>query len=289
MYYLMTMLTSAGILMIAGTGALLSIRCGAMNLGGEGQIYAGGFAGCAVLVYVQGPSPLVFALALAASLASGSLLGLLSALLWEKRGAQPLLTSFIISAAVIPLIDGFISASKNTSATNMLALPYISEVYRKPKISLVLCPLFCIAARLFLYRTYSGRKMSLWGKAPEFASYCGFASSPYTYSSLAVSGALHALAGFTAVCMTYFTCHKGFYLGTGWNALSAALLSSGNPLMLIPSSLFLAWLYTFADRISLMNGFGFDIGGIIQGIVLFAISVFSVRSISQNSSGRRIK
>ena len=84
MYYLMTMLTSAGILMIAGTGALLSIRCGAMNLGGEGQIYAGGFAGCAVLVYVQGPSPLVFALALAASLASGSLLGLLSALLWEK-------------------------------------------------------------------------------------------------------------------------------------------------------------------------------------------------------------
>ena len=58
--------------------------------------------------------------------------------------------------------------------------------------------------------------------------------------------------------------------------------------MLIPSSLFLAWLYTFADRISLMNGFGFDIGGIIQGIVLFAISVFSVRSIRQNSSGRRI-
>ena len=66
----------------------------------------------------------------------------------------------------------------------------------------------------------------------------------------------------------------------GWNALSASLIVSSNPLALIPASLVLAWLYTSADRVALTQGFAFDIGGIVQGCVLFAIAIpFSIEKI----------
>ena len=90
-----------------------------------------------------------------------------------------------------------------------------------------------------------------------------------------------------AVCGTYFTCHNGFYSGMGWNALSVALIASSNPLALIPTSLFLSWLYTSAGRVSLTQGFGFDISGIIQGAILFSVALnFAASKKSGLKSGR---
>ena len=48
-YYFGSMLNTAAFLMLAGTGASLSLKAGNMNLGGEGQIYTGGFVAALVL------------------------------------------------------------------------------------------------------------------------------------------------------------------------------------------------------------------------------------------------
>ena len=49
-YYFGNMLNTAAFFMIAGTGSALAIKSGNMNLGGEGQVYLGGYIGCLVLV-----------------------------------------------------------------------------------------------------------------------------------------------------------------------------------------------------------------------------------------------
>lgn len=130
--------------------------------------------------------------------------------------------------------------------------------------------------------------MQVWGSAPLFAKYCGYSSIENSFLSLSISGALHALTGFFAVAGTYYTCHKGFYSGMGWNALSAALIAQSNPLAIIPVSLVLSWLYTSADRVALTQGFGFDISGIIQGVVLFSIAIpFTIDSIHTEKHTRQ--
>ena len=205
----------------------------------------------------------------------------ISALLKEMRGATVLLTSFIVSAAVIPIIDAFITMSKSGTDQNLLALPFIDQSLRLKSIlppsplsvSFFIALASCVIFWAFLKYTFFGRKIQVWGSAPRFAQYCGYSSSANTYVTLCASGALHAAAGFFAVCGTYYTCHKGFYSGMGWNALSASLLASSNPLALIVSSLVLSWLFTATDMVALTQGFGFDISGIIQGIVLFSIAI----------------
>lgn len=280
-YYFGNMLNCAGFLMLAGTGAAISIVSGNMNLGGEGQIYFGGFIGGLILTTAKGPTIIVFLIALLSSIICSAFLACLSALLKELRGAEPLLTSFLVSAAIIPIIDGFIVSSNNASQTNLLALPYIDQSYRFLRIlspspltlSFFFSILICVLAWFYLTKTEHGYKMKIWGKAPLYAKYCGYNSRANSYGSLCISGALHGLTGFFAVCGTYFTCLKGFHDGLGWNALSCALISSSNPLAIIPVSLVLGWLYTSTDRVALTQGFGFDISGIIQGVVLFSISI----------------
>lgn len=279
-YYFGNFLNTQGFLIMAGTGAAISIISGNMNLGGEGQIYIGGFTGCLILNFVKGPSFLVFTLALTAALLSGALLACFSALLKELRGAEVLLTTFLVSSATIPLVDGLITASKNAVETNLLALPYINESFRFHQIlspspltfSFFIAIIISILAWLYIEKSEYGKRMKIWGQAPQFAKYCGYSSKANSYCSLAVSGALNSFTGFCAVCGTYYTCLKDFYTGLGWNALSTSLIASSNPIAIIPVSFIMSWLYTSCDRVSLTQGFTFDISGIIQGAVLFSIA-----------------
>ena len=286
-YYFGAMLNTAAFLMTAGCGESLALKSGNMNLGGEGQVYIGGFVSGLILTSGWNANPaIVFTTALLASMASGALMALISALLKEIRGAQVLLTSFLVSAASLPIIDGLITHINGKAEQNLIALAPIPEQFRFTQIlppsplnpSFFAAIVLCILAWLFLKKTRSGRHIQVWGTAPEFARYCGYSPAANNAGALMFSGAMHALTGLFAVCGTHYTCHKGFYTGMGWNALSASLIVSSNPLALVPASLVLSWLYTSADRVGLTQGFGFDISGIVSGCILFAIAIpFAVR------------
>ncbi|MCR5621587.1 MAG: ABC transporter permease [Treponema sp.] len=290
-----SMLSTASFLMLAGTGSAISIKSGNMNLGGEGQVYLGGFTTCLALNALRLPPPLAIPAAMLLSAASGATMAGVSAFLKEKRAARPLLTSFLVSAAAIPIIDGLIMSSGSASMTNLLALPYIAETYRLPQIlppsplslSFFVAIAVCLVAWHVMFRSGYGARMQVWGTAPTFARFAGYNPAANSYSSLAISGALHALTGFFAVTGCYYTCHKGFYANMGWNALNVALISGSNPLTAIPVSLLLAWIFTSASRVSLTQGFDFDIAGIVQGIILFSVSLTYIKGIRNKKGGRK--
>ncbi len=293
-----SLLNTAAFLMLAGSGACISNKGGSMNLGGEGQVYLGGYITTIIMTSFIQPFPpqIIVIIAFIACIISGAAMALVSALLLELRGAKVLLTTFLLSAAVIPLIDGLITASKAVSDQNLLALPYIDSSMRLHQllspspfnISFFIAIVICFILWYYMTFSYYGKRIEIWGKAPLFAKYAGYSSMHNTTSSLAISGAMHALTGFFAVTGTYYTCHKGFYFNMGWNALSASLIVSNNPLALIPASLVLAWLYTSASRVGLTQGFNFDIAGIVQGVVLFAIAIpFSIEKIKDHYSAQK--
>lgn len=283
-YYLGTMLNSAGILMIGGCGAIFALLAGKMNLGGEGQIYTGGFITALLLNILPHSSPILtvtsLILAFLAAAISTAFLALISGLLYQKNKIPELLTTFLISAAIIPMIDAAITVYFKSDG-NLIALPFIPENERLPKllppssfnVSFFIAILLSIAIYLFFSYSFTGQKIKIWGKSNEFAAYCGYSPLKANLGIIAVSGAIHGIVGFVCVCGSYYTCHEGFYSGMGWNALSCALIARRNPILIIPSSLFLAWLYTSADRTALLHNFNFDISGIIQGLILFLIAI----------------
>lgn len=293
-YYVGSALNLSALYMLAGSGAIISIKSGDFNLGGEGQIYLGGFVSAVFLAKIGevltgnvtggnlswGAAFFSVFLALALAFLASGVMALLSAVLKILRNADFLFTSFIASAAIIPFIDGLISGPARSQSENLLATPFIPRGARLPSIlspsplnaSFILAIAICITLWFVLNRTSWGRKITILGVSPEFSRFAGFASSSLSMTSAFISGGMHGLCGAAAVLGTYFTCHQGFYSGSGWNAFSAALIAGANPLALIPSSLFMGFVTTYANRYALYNNFGFDISSLIQAVILFVIA-----------------
>ena len=284
LYYLGSALNLSALYMIAGSGAVVSIKSGDFNLGGEGQIYLGGFVSAIILAKLGAVgftlSFPALLLALAAAFVCTALIAGFSALLKIFRNADFLFTSFIASAAIIPFIDGLIAGSFRSSTDNLLATPFIAQNFRLTSIlppsplnaSFLLALALCAAVWLLLNRTSWGRQLCILGVSPEFSRYAGFACRKLSLTSALLSGGLHGITGAAAILGTYFTCHQGFYTGMGWNAFSSALIAGVNPLFLIPSSLFMGFITTYSNKFALYHNFGFDISSLIQAVILFVIS-----------------
>ena len=280
-YYIGTMLNMVSLLTWAALGASASIISGNFNLGGEGQIY---ISGCitAILLNKLSILPAIIALPITAAAAffTAGITAAISGMLKIYRNISELLSSFLISAAVIPLIDAAIAGPLRDTHQNLLATPQIAQQFQLCRLmppsplnsSLFAAVAVYILCAWLLFRTTAGKQFRICGTAPEFSRYSGLNPLRSTLIGMFISGGLHGLTGFFAVTGTYFSCPAGFYTSMGWNALTTALIAHCNPTAILPASLFLSWLLTATDKVVLTNNLAFDLTGIIQASVLLCIS-----------------
>lgn len=284
MYYFGLMLSLSTIYMFAGAGAAFSLKTGRINLAGEGLIYLGGFL-TAILLDCFGKLgiPAFFALTFAfliTAIAGGFLL-MFCELLYKLKHADFLLTTFITSSAIIPLIDGLISGPFRTKTGNLLATPYLLSQYRFSSIlkpsplncSIFLAIVLCIGLELFFHKTSFGKQTRIYGISPKFSYYSGFNCNKITFTAAGVCGALHSIAGGLAVCGIYFTCHTSFYAGLGWNALSVAMIAKSRPAFVIPGAIIISALMTYSGKFALYSNLDFDVNTLIQAVILFLIAL----------------
>ena len=280
-YYLGSALNLASLYIVAGLGASISIKSGEFNLGGEGQIYLGGFITAVMLNLLKNiPAPFAILIALALAFSLSGLMSLICIIVKKYKNADYLFTTFILSTAVIPFIDGMISGPFRADTNNLLATPFIAEKFKFPSIlppstlniSLFLTIFLACGFGWLIYKTAYGRQLTIYGISPRFSKYSSFNLTKLSFSSAFISGGMHGICGFLAITGTYYTCHLGFFQGMGWNGLSAALIAKANPLLVIPSSFFMAFITTYANKFALYNNLGFDISSIIQAVILLLIS-----------------
>lgn len=280
-YYVGVFLNLAVLISFSALGNCVSLKADFYNLGGEGQIYLAGFLSSLFLVQFEFLPPIInFIFSFLLTIFFTGTFSILSAVCNDLKKASVLLVSFIFSAAIIPIIDALISGRFRGDFGNLLATKFIPQSVRlnsilKPSplnFSIFILPIFCVILFLIFNKTRFGIELSIFGKSKTAAISSGLSYRKILYSSLFIDGTLHGVTGFLAIVGQHFTCHLGFVNGLGWNALTCALLASKNPIFVIPSGLFLAWILSSASRFSLVNNLGFDISGIIQGVIIFLIA-----------------
>ncbi|HNY16779.1 MAG TPA: ABC transporter permease [Treponemataceae bacterium] len=287
-WYLGNTLDMAGLLILAGTGSAVALRAGAFNLGGEAQIYAPALASAVILAggapraaAALGLPPIATAfLALAAAIALGGALGFIPGILRARLGISELLSSFLLSAALIPVADYLVSGPFRDTAGNLVATKPIGDALALRSIlppshlnvSFFVALAVAVAAWFFLSRTEPGYRLRMTGSARDFARFAGFPVARAAALAMAVSGALHGLAGYFAVTGTWYRCHEGFSSGMGWSALAIALVARRNPLAVIPAAIAFSWLETASDAATLSASLSFDATPLIQAIIFLVVS-----------------
>jgi riboflavin transport system permease protein len=286
-YYFGNMLNTSIPLVFTGLGIAVAFKSSMFNLGGEGQVYSGGLMATVILLaaprtsgYLGGPA------ALAAALAAGAILAGMSGFFKMKWGTDELISSFLISSAVIFIVNYFITGPLDDPGNSMLATHAVGRQYHFlgifPPSKLDVSAVFAAAAAVFvfflMYHTHWGYEMRMCGLNREFSRYGGINVSTYLVLPMIISGALHGLAGGIAIMGTYHMAVKEFSFGMGWNGIAVALIAKNNPLGVLPAAVFFAYLDAGAKAAMLHSDVTFEIAAIVQSVIFYLITAQAIYS-----------
>lgn len=281
-YYAGNTLNTAALLTLTGLGTALAFRAGLFNLGGEGQLYLGSLAAALTAMALPG-LPLIIAplAALTAAALAGTLPAAVAGGLKGAKGIDELLTTYLLSAALLPLIDYAVGGPLKDTAANLLATPMIPEAFRLTpwlapstlNLTAAAALLAAGGAFLFLYQSRLGFLWRIAGKGTGLKHFSGISPLLSALFPLTVSGGLHGLAGGFLVLGTHFACIQGGAGGLGWSGIAVALIARLEPLWVIPAALLMAWLQQGAEAALLHGGLSAELGGITQGLVLLLVGL----------------
>jgi len=295
-YYFGNWINASVPLILTGLGAAVAFQASLFNLGGEGQVYVGGLS-VYLLSLVIAPGAGVFALPLligGAALAGAAVAGL-SGFFKMRWRTDELISSFLISSALILIVDQLITGPFKDPHTNLMATPVLPRGLSLGRIfppsslngSLFIALALAVLLFFYLYRTHQGYETRLCGVNREFARYGGIPVNRYFLLPLLYSGALHGLAGALAVTGTYGKVLKGFSAGMGWNGIAVALIARNHPLWVIPAALFFAFLESGAKIAMIHTDITLEVSTVAQAVVFFLITSRWIREYFLYGTGRQ--
>ncbi len=284
-YYLGNMLNASIPLMLTGLGISFAFRSSMFNLGGEGQVYAGGLAATAVCLAMPAAGAFFgITVSLAAAVLTGAVIAGLSGFFKMKWRTDELISSFLISNALIYIVDNFITGPLDDPENNLLTTSKIAKQFwfknifppSNLDISIVFVVIIAVLAFFYLFKTHQGYEMRMCGLNPEFARYGGISVGKYMILPMLWSGAFHGLAGAVSVLGTSHMCFKGFSGGMGWNGIAVALIARNNPVAVIPAALFFAYLEAGAKSAMINADVTIEIASVVQSVVFFLITAQAI-------------
>jgi ABC-type uncharacterized transport system permease subunit len=238
-------------LILIGLGVGLAFRAGAMNIGAEGQFYAGAMMATWVGLGVAAwPRVLAVPAVLAAGIMAGALWVAVPVILRMRFGVveviSTLLLNFVAEAVVSWMVVGPLQESKHVYPQSdplpiAARLPQLSGT--RLHLGAVLVPGLAIALWIFGRKTLAGFQLRATGENPLAARIIGGVNTGRIFAAaLLVSGACAGLAGATEISGTTFALFQNLSPGYGFTAIAVALLARLDPLATILTGLLFAAL-----------------------------------------------
>ena len=236
-------------LIIVGLAVGLAFRAGALNIGAEGQFYAGAIAATWIgLGLAAWPRSLAIPVVLAAGLIAGCLWATIPAILRLRFGVleviSTLLLNFVADALVSWMVLGPLQESTHIyPQSNPLPASARLPALAGTRLHLGLALALALAFGLWVFerQTLAGFQLRATGENPRAASVIGRVRTQRVFGlALLGSGALAGLAGSIEVSGTTFALFQNLSPGYGFTAIAVALLARLHPLATILTGLLFA-------------------------------------------------
>lgn len=275
-------------LIIAGLAVAFAFRGGVFNIGAEGQLLVGATAGTAVSLWAGpalGRSVLLVAL-LSAALA-GAAWAAIAAELRKRFAVLEIISTIMLNFIALHLVSFLVRGPLQEPTRIYPQTPSIAEPARLPGIlpntrlhfgfviAIVLAGLFA-----WLFRTTAiGFRIRAIGVAPKAAWITGKIEVAKTsYIVFLVSGSLAGLAGGIEVSGVTYALYENLSPGYGYTAIAVALIAGLNPLGVIASGIFFAFLETGALALQRDFAIPSSAASVVEAaLILTALAVSSLR------------
>ena len=275
------MLNNSTPLLLTSLGAFIALKSNSFNLGGEGQVYLGAsITGILAIYFNDTPNFLTLIVIIVIAIAATGFLTWVSAWLELNYNVNSLISTYLLSMAVIHICNYFITGPFLMAGSNILTTDKINELYILPKILIpsalsigfIIAIVIVVLTSIFLKNSVWGYEFNISGRNIHFAKSMGINSKKYKIAGLTISGILHGAAGVLLVLGNHHSVIVGINNNLGWNGLSAALLAGAKPIMVIVSSIFYAFLDAGSSYATITSDVTIELSAIIKSILFFVIS-----------------
>lgn len=234
-------------LLLSGLAVAVAFRCGALNIGAEGQIYLGALAallaGQALALF---PPALLLPAVMLAGAAAGALWAGLAGLLRVLRHVPEVLSTIMLNFIAIHLVSYAVHgplrerAGAYPQSDPLPAGALLPALFDGTRLTWALPIALAVLAvvGLVMQRSTWGFRLRVVGAAPQAARYLGIAPAPHLLSAMLLSGALAGLAGALELSGVTRRLYENFSPGYGYTAIAVALLARLHPAALLPAALF---------------------------------------------------
>ncbi|WP_405168719.1 ABC transporter permease [Paenibacillus sp. FSL H3-0286] len=267
-------------LMFTGLAVSLLFRANMFNLGGEGIFYFSGVVTSVLAIHLTLDGWLHPMVAIAAGSIVGALLSAIPGILKAKWNANELVTSLMFNNILFGVglyllnyhlrdAKAFANVSYKFEKTALL-----SKMVSGTRIhtGLIIVIVLIIAAHLFLYKTKWGYELRMTGINRDFARYSGMKTAKVIILVHLIAGFIAGMGGSVEVLGMYNRFQWTSLPGYGLDGALVAMLAKNNPLSVIGSALFLAYIRIGADMMARLSDVPSEMISIIQAIIILLIS-----------------
>ena len=251
------------------------------NVGGEGQILAGGLAtaACMILLGDKVPNWLLIVLMVISSIVAGAIWGGIPAICKAKWNTNETLFTLMMNYVATQLVAYFVilwEVPKGAGKIGIINLntqagwlPQFGSY--KYLLNILIVAALTLVMYFYLKRSKQGYEISVVGESERTARYVGINVGKVIVRTMMISGGLCGFAGLLLVGGTDHTITTTIAGGRGFTAVMVAWLAKFNPLMMVFTSLLLVFLSRGASEITTIYGLNHSFGDILTGIILFFI------------------
>ncbi|MGH8908839.1 MAG: ABC transporter permease [Egibacteraceae bacterium] len=287
---------------IASLAVAFGLKAGLFNIGAEGQLIVGALAAAWVGAWgvTAGlPGVLAVGLVLLAGIVGGLLYGAIPGVLKAWTGAHEVITTIMLNAIAVGLIDWLVSSRDpvillDTSAS-VPRTALIAPGARLPQLlggaglhaGLLIALALCALVWLTLSRTTFGFEIRTVGANPQAARYAGMSVARTVVAVMAASGAMAGIAGAGEVAGTTGFLVPGAFASVGLDSIGIALLARANPIAVIPAAILWGGLLAGAPLMQLEAGLSLDVVRVVQALIILCVAAdVIVRRLFGLRSGR---
>jgi len=275
-------------LIFTGLAVAVAYRCGLLNIGAEGQLYAAAFATAWVGITCAGLSPwLLVPLAGAAAIFTGAAWGALPGVLKARFGAHEVITTILLNFVAVAVASYLTQYHAKQEGDAILETAPIGEHARIARLGRLLpgfperIPLnaafllalaACVLVYLFLWRTRWGYEIRATGLSPAAAAYGGIATGRQIVVAMALSGGLAGMVGINEVLGYRYRYYDGFSTGYGFFAIAVALLARSNPWAMLPSAFLFGALTSGSRFMQFQTQVSSDVISVVEATVIMFVA-----------------
>ncbi|HXO21216.1 MAG TPA: ABC transporter permease [Thermoanaerobaculia bacterium] len=276
-------------LIFTGLAVAVAYRCGLLNIGAEGQLYAAAFATAWVGITCAGLSPwLLVPLAGAAAIFTGAAWGALPGVLKARFGAHEVITTILLNFVAVAVASYLTQYHAKQEGDAILETAPIGEHARIARLGRLLpgfperIPLnaafllalaACVLVYLFLWRTRWGYEIRATGLSPAAAAYGGIATGRQIVVAMALSGGLAGMVGINEVLGYRYRYYDGFSTGYGFTGIAVALLGRNHPAGVLLAALFFGALLRGGLFVDIFTAHvSRDLILVLQGVIILFVA-----------------